>query len=492
VATLNELHSNHRADHYFLPFELLAICEEMLKDGKTADADEFCSVLAKTLPEDLSIREGYARICAMTGFVPRCLAMFEELEREDPEFNLGDTLSALGYLFTLYPDKTDDALLVLQYTTEKFPEDPWAYYSLARLYRRLGDLEKAIMNCRKSLDLRPDVGDISQLLERLLAEQGQQKKQQSGFPTLKGPYLGQKPPGKTPKMFAPGIISKGYSEYEIAFSPDGKELFLGLGEASPFCTILWMKEMDDGWNPLQVAPFSGRYVDMKFSFSPDGQRLLFSSNRSPPMNPEPQKNLDIWFVPKTLNGWGEPLRFESHINTGSHDYYPSMAANGNLYFMSDREGGIGEDDIYYACFQEGKLATARNIGPTINTCLNEGDPFIAPDESYLLFCSRDRSDGFGNNDLFVSYRKNDNTWTAPINLGEKINTAAEEVCPMVSHDGKYLFFSSNRKLNDVYPVIPLTLEQIEKALANPGNGAHDIYWVDASIINNLKPEELKK
>ena len=63
---------------------------------------------------------------------------------------------------------------------------------------------------------------------------------------------------------------------------------------------------------------------------------------------------------------------------------------------------------------------------------------------------------------------------------------------MVSHDGKYLFFSSNRKLKDTYPAIPLTLDQIEKALANPGNGYYDIYWVDAGIIEELGSELNRK
>ena len=315
--------------------------------------------------------------------------------------------------------------------------------------------------------------------------------QQHDFPVLRGSYLGQNPPGMTPELFAPGIISRGYSEQQIAFTPDGRELFLWLGENRPYCTILCMNETEAGWIPLQVAPFSGKYVDMKFSFSPDGKRFLFSSNRPHETSRSPKDNLDIWTMERSPKGWGEPKRFDSAVNTGHHDYYPSMAENGNLYFMSDREGGFGEDDIYCAAFAGGKLTPARNIGPPINTSLNEGDPFIAPDESYVLFCSRDRKDGFGNNDLYICYRKKDGTWTRPQNLGKEINTAAEEVCPVLSHDGKYLFFSSNRKQNDTYPAIPLTLERIERALANPGNGSYDIYWVDAAVIDNLKPEELQ-
>lgn len=276
---------------------------------------------------------------------------------------------------------------------------------------------------------------------------------QNDWPVLKGPYLGQKPPGMTPEIFAPGIISKGYSEYQITFTQDGRELYLWLGENRPYCTILCMKEENTGWSSLQVCPFSGKYVDMKFSISPDGKKFFFSSNRPRSINGQPLNNLDVWYMERNPSGWGKPNRFDSSINGESNHYYPTMAKNGNLYFMSDRDGGIG-------------------------------------DERYLIFCSRDREEGFGNNDLYISFRQADGSWTQAVNMGEMINTTAEEVCTLVTHDGRYLFFSSNRKKIKTSPEFPLTYEQIVLELANPGNGANDIYWVDSRIIDKLKPEEL--
>ena len=311
------------------------------------------------------------------------------------------------------------------------------------------------------------------------------------WPVPKGPYLGQKPPDMTPEIFAPGIISKGYSEYQIAFTRDGRELYLWLGENRPYCTILCTREENAGWNSLEVCPFSGKYVDMKFSISPDGKKFFFSSNRPGSINGKPLNNLDVWYMERSPSGWGEPKRFDSSVNGKSNDYYPTMARNGNLYFMSDRDGGMGEDDIYISRNKKGKLTKASNIGHPINTSLNEGDPFISPDERYLIFCSRDRQGGFGNNDLYISFQRSDGSWTQAVNMGETINTAAEEVCPLVTHDGRYLFFSSNRKKIKTYPEFPLTYEQIVRELASPGNGAHDIYWVDARIIDKLEPEELK-
>jgi tetratricopeptide (TPR) repeat protein len=170
VDKLNKLYSNQKNGIYFSPFELLSLCKNMIAEDKFSDADLFFTALDEVLPKDFSIKEGYAYVCAMNGRVSKSLKILGELESKDPNFNLSDSLSSLGYLFTLYPDKTEDALSVLLFTVEKFPKDPWAYYSLARVYRRNGDLEKAIANCRKALEIRPGVGDISQLLERLLQE----------------------------------------------------------------------------------------------------------------------------------------------------------------------------------------------------------------------------------------------------------------------------------------------------------------------------------
>ena len=179
IDTLNLLYADQKDSTYFPPFELLSLAKDMIAEGKFGEADLFFSSLDEVMPEDLSIKEGYARLCAVNGHVSKCLKIFEELDSEDPNFDLSESLSGLGYLFTLYPEKTQDALSVLQFTVEKFPEDPWAYFSLARVYRRLGDLEKAIANCRKSLELRPNVGDISQLLERLLQEREEKVKKKN-------------------------------------------------------------------------------------------------------------------------------------------------------------------------------------------------------------------------------------------------------------------------------------------------------------------------
>ena len=97
------------------------------------------------------------------------------------------------------------------------------------------------------------------------------------------------------------------------------------------------------------------------------------------------------------------------------------------------------------------------LDSTINTTGYEADIFVAPDESYLIFCSI-RDDSFGRGDLYISFKKPNGDWTKAVNMGEEINTENYEYCPFVTKDGKYFLYTSNQ----------------------------DIYWVSTEIINELK------
>ena len=111
-------------------------------------------------------------------------------------------------------------------------------------------------------------------------------------------------------------------------------------------------------------------------------------------------------------------------------------------------------------------------------------------KALFYFLRRDEN-GYGGADLFISFRKETGTWTKAKNMGEKINSSAHEYCPTISPDGKYFFFTSNRTIHKNYSETPLTYEEKLRILNSPGNGQGDIYWVDAKIIEQLKPKELK-
>ena len=275
------------------------------------------------------------------------------------------------------------------------------------------------------------------------------------FPILKGPYLGQDPPGDTPELFAPGIISTCTQHSSVYFSAEGRALVFSRMFPRP-SVILYMQEVDGTWTLPQViaeglTPF----------LTSDGDRIYFST-------------WSLWVVDRTSRGWGVPRELGPAVNFQKRQDGPSVTRNGTLYYCSmfgDRDG------IYRVRFQNGRYSQRMKIGGGVNSPHVDGMPYISPDESYLIFASfRPGSQGLG--DLYISFRKAGGEWSSPVNLGPKINTSAKEGFPFVTYDGKYLFFMSNR-------VSELNEGRIPDG---PGN----VYWVDAALIPRLRRRVLGK
>jgi hypothetical protein len=306
--------------------------------------------------------------------------------------------------------------------------------------------------------------------------------QKDESPVLKGPYIGQKPQGMQRIIFAPGIVSTGYNEHGVSFTPDGKEVFYRL-LGPPHGVILAMREEKGIWSAPQVASFSRKY-DGKCTLSPDGNTILISCGSPPSGEGTPLNYWTIWIIKRTNFDWGKPWNL-SHLRGA----YPTMSKQGTIYFYARGENNKG--DIYKSVYKNGKYGEAQKVKAPISTKNWENDPYIAPDESFLIFQS-DRPGTLGKGDLFISYRLKNGEWLEPKNMGEGINTKESgEAYPWVTPDGKYLFFTSNRRLHNPYPEIPLTYERKLKNLNSPGNGSADIYWVDVGIIEDLKPSDLK-
>jgi hypothetical protein len=138
-----------------------------------------------------------------------------------------------------------------------------------------------------------------------------------------------------------------------------------------------------------------------------------------------------------------------------------------LYFFRDLAEEEGGCEIFVSRYQHSRYLPAENLGPEVNSSRHDCDPCVSPDEKVLVFCVRDRTDGFGKNDLYISFRKPDGGWSKSVNMGNTLNSKEEEITPYITADGKYLFFASNRR------------------------GNYDIYWVDARIIEEMKPDGLK-
>ncbi len=327
------------------------------------------------------------------------------------------------------------------------------------------------------------------LLSVLTVLSGAVMMQDSDFPVLKGPYLGQKPPGLTPEVFAPGIVSTGINEAALVFSPDGKSMYYNITHLTHGFTAIVFREQKKGlWTEPQVAPFSGKFNDSDVFFSCDNQKLFFTSDR-PKENGRKAGNLDIWEVERVETGWSEPKNLGAQINSEDIDVNPCVTRDGTLYFASNRAGGHGAHDLYRSRLKNGKYSEPENLGDAINTSNFESSPFVSPDESYIIFNVFALTEGKTKSGLHISFKNSNGSWSEAVNMGNAINDLKPAVFAFVTCDGKYLFFTNTKVPYLPYDGKALTYNEIIQMYNSPQNGSGDIYWVDAKIIEEMRPEE---
>jgi len=287
-------------------------------------------------------------------------------------------------------------------------------------------------------------------------------------------------PGATPKLLAPGVLSTGDDESHASVFPDGHALyFLKNTPSFDFYTIVFSELHNGNWSPPQIAPFSGRYSDADIVFTADGSRAYFVSAR--PVDGRPREDMEIWTIERNANGkWGEP-RHVSELSSPTDEWFPTLTADGTIYFGSDRPGGIGGTDIWRARFVNGKFQPPENLGAPVNTRGDEIEPFISADEQLLIISARNRGDAVGAYDLYVAHRQGAG-WGTPSHPAPPINSRAWDFAPRLSPDGKIFIFTSNRGFGSKGPDRPLTFEQLARRLHSPGNGLRDIYYVSADAL----------
>lgn len=255
-------------------------------------------------------------------------------------------------------------------------------------------------------------------------------------------YLNETPPINEPLLFGENILlTNNKLEHTVTFSPEGTEIFF-TREPTTYVT----KYSNGIWSTPQESFFTGREAII----SSDGSNLYFNDE-------------DLWYIPWTVDDWGEAVKFSEPVSSSLKDYYMSSTRNGTIYFSryTSNDGAI----ILKSEKKNGVYETIDTLPFPVNSGIDY-HPFIAPDESYLLFNSN-REGGYGAQELYISFKNDDGSWTNPQNLGANINTDLGEVCPTVTPDGKYMFFTRN----------------------NNGAGEKwtgDIYWVSTSFIDSLK------
>ena len=277
------------------------------------------------------------------------------------------------------------------------------------------------------------------------------------FPQLQGPYLGQKPPRMTPEPFAPGIITTNEEEGSSGFARNGIAFLFQKFRGGRCHT--YITRLENGvWTAPELIPFWETMAhNGDFVFSSDDKTMLYQVKTET----EGLLASDIWKAELRADGWGDRAPLPAPVNTPDDDEsFASDTAGGDLFFFSNRRGGKGRFDLYWCPFKDGQYGDAVNL-QSLNTEDNEWDPFVAPDGSYLIFCST-RPGGSGADDIYIAFKGKDGRWGLPKNLGEKVNSRGSENRPYVTRDGKYFFFTSTR------------------------NGSRDTFWVRAEFLDRFR------
>jgi Tol biopolymer transport system component len=245
--------------------------------------------------------------------------------------------------------------------------------------------------------------------------------------------------------------------------------------------------VDGHWTAPEVAPFSGQYLDIEPAISPDGSKFFFASNRPRPGTDALTADPDIWVMDRSGDGWSAPRNLGPPINTDRPEYFPSITADGTIYFTGTDEDG--SEWIYRSRATADGYAPRERLGPEVNAGSARFNAFVAPDESYVIVPVMGREDSVGGVDYYVVFRTPDDRFSEPINLGVAINTPNSEWSASISPGGEVLFFMSSRSVI-VDHRAPARMDHAamwrlhEVAM----NGNSDIWWVDASVISDLRPE----
>jgi hypothetical protein len=306
----------------------------------------------------------------------------------------------------------------------------------------------------------------------------------SANPVEENLFMGQTPPGKNPVIFLPGVVSTAHQDICLAPSSNGNEVMVAQTDMAWFPFLVLVTCPDGKTLQTEIPSFSGKYRDSYPCYLPGGNRLFFDSNRPDATGSEPVDGRRLWYVDRTSSGWGDPVYVGDLAHKFGYQACPTVTEQGTLYFHAwiEENGEQVDADIFRCRLVNGKYGEPENLGPNINSENLEFHPYIAPDESFIVFDAIGRDDGFGANDLYISTRTEDGLWSPARNLGPAVNTEFSDMKPRMTIDKRYMFFASNRHERiDCFPE-PVDFGRSREIMNAPGNGSQDIYWVDASVV----------
>jgi Tol biopolymer transport system component len=292
-----------------------------------------------------------------------------------------------------------------------------------------------------------------------------------------------------PEIFSPGVISGSADDAAPAFTPDGKTVYFFRSNSADY-DIMVSDRLGDRWSKPGIASFSGKWRDLEPAMAPDGSYLIFASSRplpgsnTPPNGswggqPHPNRGGNLWRVDRLGQGWSKPVHLPATVNRSNNVFSPSIAANGDLYFMQAAGEGL-HFRLFMSALKNGVYQPAISLPFTAGRW-GGVDPTVAPDESFLVFSSNRPPTPPQQSDLFIVFRKHGH-WGTPVHLPAAINSYGGIIESRLGPDGHTLYFSSNYVVPPTYPKSALSALQGLKKMQSWNNGASNIWRVDISEL----------
>jgi Tol biopolymer transport system component len=284
----------------------------------------------------------------------------------------------------------------------------------------------------------------------------------------------------TPTKLGPAVNSSA-ADGDTSISTDGLELFFegrrsdGHGPADIYVST--RASISDPWDQAEILgpPISGPDWNTTPDISSDGLELYFTSTRSGPW--------DIWVSTRASRDdpWEEPVNLGPTVNSSAQDYAPSISSDGlSLYFSSDRSGGFGKLDLWVTtrATKGAPWEEPVNLGPTVNSSLDEAMPDISADGRVLFFSDfmgpPQRAGGYGGQDLWMTTRASLNDpWEEPVNLGPIVNSSSFDFSPNISADGSTFYFTSDRGGAQLFEVVDIWEVSVEPIVDLNADGVVD-------------------
>jgi hypothetical protein len=313
-----------------------------------------------------------------------------------------------------------------------------------------GNRELSLQAYEKSLEINPEnqnarkkLRNLDEYMTGMSLETRAVAKYEAGENTgINAPYFGQTPPGTTPEIFAPGLVStRANLEYSCSLSPDGKEMYFCANVGKYHAAMFRSRWEADGWTFPQTPEFSQGHIDFLPYIMPDGETVFFGRIVKDANGANVGRSM---YVLEANREKPRPLHeAEDWMHVSATDELTVYTT-----YLPDHK------TARFPCVDGGYL----NREATVGGLHPGGHPAISPDEEYIVFDS-ERDGGFGLTDLYVCFREADGSWSGAVNLGDGVNSRDSEAIPHITPDGRYLFYTAHR----------------------------DIYWVSTELIDALRP-----